>query len=231
MSERLRVPNRLRQTVTIFYMTPKVANPGVENIAETVLPKEKIAENAHTLSILVLQPKLTQVSNSVNCLLILQHVRKKIVKRHLCVHAHRLHHFLIPLHETYYRLPVVFRDVFCLILQLFIATRLPILLLPTPLVLRHSFLLSYPPSFFIEITVKDKLRNNWVREERNHGVVLVLLFNDLVEHAIVVSKVIVPGKDVIQLHLAYPFALFGLVMVGKHGEVENRRALIGLNHN
>jgi len=62
----------------------------------------------------------------------------------------------------------------------------------------------------------------------DHGAVLVLLLDELVENAVVVG-VVFAGEEVIELDLADPLAVFRVVVIGEEGEVENGGVVVGLD--
>ena len=56
MPETLWVSDRFRKPMPVFYVTPKVADPRVEDIAQRVFPEEQITQNPHAPSIFVVKP-------------------------------------------------------------------------------------------------------------------------------------------------------------------------------
>ena len=58
--------------------------------------------------------------------------------------------------------------------------------------------------------------------------VLVLLLDDMVQHAVIVVQVLLVRENVLELHLAQPLAVLLLVAVVVQREVEYRRTVGGL---
>ena len=138
------------------------------------------------------------------------------------------HYFFVLLYKGYYRLAVIFWDVFCLILQLLLRHFRPLVLLlfRTPLVLRHSLQLRYRPRLLIEL--RQDILSEWHLAKLHNAGVLLLLLDDAVEHAVVIVHLHVEREDIIDLHLAGPLAL-PIEVVLQNGEVKDGGAITGLD--
>ncbi len=68
----------LPQSRTVLDVRPETHDPGVENIAEGVLPQKQIAQHPHTPTHLGLSPQLTQLSYSAYAPLLAPHIPQQI---------------------------------------------------------------------------------------------------------------------------------------------------------
>lgn len=221
----------LPQPVSILDMAAKVADAGVEDIVERVFPEEQVADDAHATRVLVVYPQTTQVSYRVYRLLHLRHLADKVRKWDARKGTDRSNHVLIFLDKGDNRLSVVFGDVLCLIFKFFIVELLPVVVvgLGGILILGDALELGDDPRFLIEIIGRGigELREYGVAKLHDGGI-LVLLLDDMVQHAVIVVQVLLVREDVLELHLAQPLAVLLLVAVVVQWEVEYRRAVVGL---
>jgi len=221
----MRGADGLPQPVSIFDMAAKVANARVEDIVEGVFPEEQVADDAHRPRILVVYPQTTQVSYRVYRLLHLRHLANEVRKGDTRKGTDRSHHVLVFLDKSDNCLSVVFGDVLCLIFQLLIVQLLPVVVvrLGRILVLRDALELRDDPRFLIEIIgggIGD-LREYGVAKLHDRGI-LVLLLDDMVQHAVIVLQVLLVRENVLDLHLAQSLTLLLLVAVVVPREVEYR---------
>lgn len=86
------------------------------------------------------------------------------------------------------------------------------------------------PRFFIE-GIKRELRQYGGVGKLHHGAILLLLFDDVIKHTVIVMHLIGMREDVIQFNLAQFFTLIGLitVVVVDHRKVKDRGTITGLD--
>ena len=109
--------DRSTQPVSVLDVTRVIANAGVENVAQWVLPQKQVTQHTHGCRMFVVQPHASQISNRIySSLFILQ-----LLHVFLITDTHffqdRTHFRLVFLNKRYYGFTVVFRNVFRLVFQ------------------------------------------------------------------------------------------------------------------
>lgn len=119
--------------------------------------------------------------------------------------ANLSHYFLVLLDKGNNRLTVILRDVLRLVLKFLLVDLFPLLrlfLLRTGLILRHSFKLRDHPRLFIEVITVRKLRHYGSLINLHNGPLLLFFFGEAVHNTIIVMKMILLRKDVVEFNLA-----------------------------
>ena len=205
MPEPLRVRHRLDQPLPVLDVTPKIADPRVENIAQRVLPQEQCTHDPHALGVLVFGPELTQVRNCVDGFLVFHHIGVKVFKRDIKVTADLHYDLLVLFYERNYGLPIVFGNILRFVLDSLLNGRHflhNLFLTRLRLILRDSFLLGDPPRLFVVgAGGENNLRHDGLCVKGHDGAILLLLLDDPIEHAIVRLLVLLVRENILDLHL------------------------------
>jgi hypothetical protein len=118
VSEGVRTLDGFPQSVAVLDVTAKVADSRVEDVVEGVLAEEKIADDTHATSVLVVHPQPAQVRNRVYRLLHLSHLANEILKWHSRKLAHTCHYFSILLDKCDDSLSVILGNIFRFVFKL-----------------------------------------------------------------------------------------------------------------
>ena len=98
-------------------MTFEIADPRVEYIMQSITSKKHIADYPETPSDLWINPKTSQISYSVNGLLLLTHSSDEFLKEDAMLGKKTANSVLIFFYERYNAFPKIFRNIFSLILE------------------------------------------------------------------------------------------------------------------
>ena len=103
------------------------------------------------------------------------------------------------------------------------------------LIFGDSLLLRDPPGFLVVGAGGEEDLGHYGLEVGHDGAVFFLLFDDLIEHAIVVvgrsaNEGLLVGEDIFEFDLAEFPGLFGFIIIGEEGEVKKGGALVGFDH-
>lgn len=112
MVELLRIFKCLLQTSAVLDVAGVVAYPGVEDVVERVTTEKQVAYNPQTLAIRFICPQSSQVSNSINSLLLRSNHCLEAAKRNLVLLKQRPNFLLILFNKWNNPFTEVFWDIF-----------------------------------------------------------------------------------------------------------------------
>jgi hypothetical protein len=98
-------------------MTGEVADAGVEDVIQSVAPKEEIANHSQAFSIVGICPKSTKICYGVYCLFLTSHQWFKARDGKMIEKKKLLHLFVVLLDPGDYPLSKIFRDIFGLVFK------------------------------------------------------------------------------------------------------------------
>ena len=215
------------QPMPVLYVAAEVANPGIEDIAQRVLPEEEVAEYARTLGVSIVDPESAQIGDRVDGFFELKHFCVELFEGDADLSADLGDYILVLFHEADDGLAVVFGYILGLVLNPPVVGGGLVVCVLAVLILRDALLLGNHPGLLVEGVVVDEVGEDGGGGEVDHGA-LALLPGDLVEHADVV--VVVAGEEVVELDLADLLALLALVVIVQQREVEDGRPVVGFYH-
>lgn len=104
----------------VFYVARIIRYSAVEDVLQRVLPQEKVADLTHLQRVLAGQPQLPQVLDCVDIPLAVLELAHNLGVADAAA-LEQLNDFAFVLfYKSYYSLPIIFRDVLCLIFWVFL---------------------------------------------------------------------------------------------------------------